>query len=177
MAADRERVEVPDFTQSSPGEASENTRDENIILGDQDVTMRSSLESDDENMGAHTRSYDRIEDEPEEFMSGEIDVKEQMDRTADAMDSSLRGLQNQGFEDSPRTELGASFKYTPGGIEEVEQKTDEYLASHAKPKKAAKAKEEAKPAPKPSSAAPMEEDPEDLSDFDEPKMNGHNEIH
>lgn len=174
MAADRERVEVPEFTQTTKGEASEDTMDEKDILADQDLTLKGSLEGDDENMGVHTRSYDRIEDEPDEFMQGDIDVKEQMDRTADAMDSSLRGLQNQGFEDSPRTELGASFKYTPGGIEEVEAKTDEYLASHAKSKKK---EEPTPPAPTPSTAAPLEEDPEDLSDFDEPKMNGHQALH
>lgn len=176
MAADRERVEIPNFTQNTKGEASENSMDERDILGDQDSTLKASLESDDENMGVHTRSYDRIEDEPDEFMRGDIDVKEQMDRTADAMDSSLRGLQSQGFEDSPRTELGASFKYTPGGIEEVEAKTDEYLASHAKPK-AKKKEETVKPAPQPSTAAALEEDPEDLSEFDEPKMNGHQALH
>jgi hypothetical protein len=176
MAADRERVEVPDFTQVKWGEASEDTMDEKDILADQDVTSKAGdLTSDDENMGVHTRSLDSVEDEPDEFMQGEIDVKEQMDRTADAMDTSLRGLQSQSTEDSPRTELGASFKFTPGGLEEVEQKTDEYLASHAKPTK--KKEDNTPPAPTPSTAAPMEEDPEDLSDFDEPKMNGQDQIH
>lgn len=177
MAADRERVEVPEFTQVTRGEASEDTMDEKDILGDQDLTLKGDLGSDDENMGAHTRAYDMIEDEPDEFMQGSIDVKEQMDRTADAMDTSLRGLQSQATEDSPDTELGASFKYTPGGLEEVEAKTDEYLATHSKSQKKNVEKTPEKPAPTPSSAAPMEEDPEDLSDFDEPKMNGHDAIH
>jgi hypothetical protein len=57
-----------------------------------------------------------------------LDVKEQMDRAADAMDTSIRGLQNQAYEDSPRTELGAAFRNTPGGLEEVEMKTDQELA-------------------------------------------------
>lgn len=175
MAADRERVEVPDFTQVKTGEASEDTMDEKDILHDQDQTLKKSISSDDENMGAHTRSCDRVEDEPDEFMQGEIDVKEQMDRTADAMDTSLRGLQSQATEDSPRTELGASFKYTPGGIEEVEAKTDEYLASHAKPTKKSAAKKQ--DPPKPDKSVALEEEPEDLSDFDELKMNGHDHIH
>lgn len=174
MAADRERVEVPEFTQVKRGEASEDTMDEKDILHDQDVTSKRDVNSDDENMGVHTRSYDLVEDEPDEFMQGEIDVKEQMDRTADAMDTSLRGLQSQATEDSPRTELGASFKYTPGGIEEVEAKTDEYLASHAKPKKKAESKAEA---PKPTTEVPLDDDVEDLSDFDEPRMNGQDRIH
>jgi hypothetical protein len=174
MAADRERVEVPEFTQVTQGEAAEDSMDERDILKDQDVTMKGGT-SDDENMGAHSKSYEMVEDEPDEFMQGDIDVKEQMDRTADAMDTSIRGLQSQSTEDSPRTELGASFKYTPGGIEEVAEKTDEYLATHTKHAK--KNKTDTKPAPTPSSAAPMEEDPEDLSDFDEPKMSGHDQIH
>ncbi|MNL62684.1 hypothetical protein D3C87_1867280 [compost metagenome] len=85
---------------------------------------------------------DSLENEPDDFMRGDIDVKEQMDRAAEAMDSSIRGYQNQGTEDSPMTELGASFKYTPGGIEEVAEKTDEYLASHnLSPKKRRRRKE------------------------------------
>lgn len=175
MAADKERVEVPEFTQTKWGEASEDSMDEKDILHDQDITSRGLSAEDDENMGAHTRSLEALEDEPDEFMQGEIDVKEQMDRTADAMDTSLRGLQSQATEDSPRTELGASFKYTPGGIEEVEQKTDEYIATHTRPaKKKAEKKQEP---PQPSTAVSMEEEPEDLSDFDEPKMNGHDHIH
>lgn len=139
MAEGRERsTPIPEFTQTKMGEASENTYDENEILEDQDVTNKSNLHTDDENMGAKTRSYESLEDEPGDFMRGEIDVKDQMDRAADAMDASIHGYQNQGAEDSPRTEIGASFKYTPGGLEEVEAKTDEYLASHNKTKKGSK---------------------------------------
>ncbi|KYG62909.1 hypothetical protein AZI87_16720 [Bdellovibrio bacteriovorus] len=132
---DRDRTPIPEFTQISRGEPSENTRDENEILNDQDLTNKSNLRPDDENLGAKTRSYEPLEDEPGDFMRGEVDVKEQMDRAADALDASLHGYQNQGAEDSPQTELGASFKYTPGGIEEVAAKTDEYLATHQKPRK------------------------------------------
>lgn len=136
MTEGRERATpIPEFTQTKMGEASEDSYDEKEILGDQDVTNKSNLRTDDENMGAKSRSYEPMEEEPGDFMRGEIDVKEQMDRAADAMDASIHGYQNQGAEDSPKTELGASFKYTPGGIEEVEAKTDEYLATHRKPKR------------------------------------------
>lgn len=136
MTEGRERATpIPEFTQTKMGEASEDSYDEKEILEDQDVTNKSNLRADDENMGAKSRSYEPMEEEPGDFMRGEIDVKEQMDRAADAMDASIHGYQNQGAEDSPKTELGASFKYTLGGIEEVEAKTDEYLATHRKPKR------------------------------------------
>lgn len=125
---------IPGFTGNSRGEADENTEDEKEILGDQDLTEKIDL-SDDENMGAHSNSLDSLEEEPEDFLEGEVDVKEQMDRAADAMEASIFGYQNQGTEDSPRTELGAAFKYTPGGIEEVEMKTDQELAKHRHPVK------------------------------------------
>lgn len=138
MTEGRERpTPIPEFTQTKRGEPSEDSYDEKEILGDQDVTNKTSS-ADDENMGAITRSYEPLEDEPGDFMRGEIDVKTQMDRAADALDASIHGYQNQGAEDSPKTELGASFKWTPGGIEEVEAKTDEYLATHRKPKRASR---------------------------------------
>lgn len=124
------RVTVPGFTAPVAGGASEDESDEADILADQDLTEKLSR-ADDENMGAKSESLDMLEDdEPDDFLEGEIDVKEQMDRAADAMDASIRGLQNQGYEDSPRSELGAAFRNTPGGIEEVEMKTDQDLALH-----------------------------------------------
>jgi hypothetical protein len=75
---------------------------------------------------------DSLEEEPDQFLTGEIDVKEQMDRAADAMDASIHGYQNQAYEDSPERELGASFKDTPGGLDEVAMKTDEALAKRAR---------------------------------------------
>jgi hypothetical protein len=98
---------MPGFTRTSGDEASENERDESNIVTDQD---QSAAGVPDENMGARSRTLDSLEDEPDDFIRGDIDVKEQMDRAADAMDTSIRGLQNQGTEDSQRTELGASFK-------------------------------------------------------------------
>lgn len=123
---------MPGFTRVSGAEASENERDESDIITDQD---QSAAGVPDENMGARSRTLDSLEEEPDDFIQGDIDVKEQMDRAADAMDTSIRGLQNQGTEDSPRTELGASFKYTPGGIEEVEMKTDQDLARRGQKQK------------------------------------------
>lgn len=131
---DEDAPRIPGFTGSHRGEADENSEDEKEILTDQDLTEKLDP-SDDENMGAHSNALDSLEDEPEDFLEGEVDVKEQMDRAADAMESSILGHQNQGAEDSPRTELGAAFKYTPGGIEEVEMKTDQELARHRHPVK------------------------------------------
>jgi hypothetical protein len=133
------RVSIPGFTHEVRGGSKEDEDDEVDILTDQDLTEK-LVRSDDENLGAKSNSLDELEEEPEDFIEGEVDVKEQMDRAADAMDSSLRGLQNQAYEDSPRTELGAAFRNTPGGIEEVEAKTDQELAlrhqsPHATPKK------------------------------------------
>lgn len=134
MTPERDHTPIPEFTQPTKGEPSENTMDENEILNDQDVTRKLNPHRDDENLGAKSLSYESLEDEPGDFMRGEVDVKEQMDRAADAMESSIFGYQNQSTEDSPRTEIGASFQHTPGGLEEVEQKTDEWLATHSKPR-------------------------------------------
>ncbi len=134
MAETEGRTSVPGFTKTVTGGGSENENDEADILSDQDLTQKLST-ADDENMGAKSESLDALEDEPDVFLSGEIDVKEQMDRAADAMDASIHGLQNQGYEDSPRSELGAAFRNTPGGIEEVEMKTDQELARHRKRRK------------------------------------------
>jgi hypothetical protein len=119
---------TPGFTRSAGAEITENGRDESGIMTDQDQTNFSDNLTRDENMGAISNSLDTLEDEPSDFMRGEVDVKAQMDRAADAMDTSIRGLQSQATEDSPRTEIGAAFQDTPGGLEEVEMKTDEDMA-------------------------------------------------
>lgn len=118
----------PGFTNVGGAESSENTRDESGILTDQDQTTFDDKLTRDENMGAPENSLESLEDEPADFMRGEVDVLEQMDRAASAMEASILGLGSQGTEDSPRSEIGASFKDTPGGIEEVEMKTDEDIA-------------------------------------------------
>ncbi len=81
---------------------SENEQDESDILSGEnqnEALLRSKLEP--------------IEDEPEEFINGEVDVKEQMDRAAEDIEEA--GLPG---------DLEGSFKFTPGGLEEVEMKND-----------------------------------------------------
>lgn len=124
---------VPAFTQSTDGAPVEDPMDEADILGDQDSTKTMQPGLDDENMGAQSNALDALEDEPADFMRGDIDVKEQMDRAADALESSLAGWESQAYEDDPRGDLGASFRATPGGLEEVEMKTDQDLANKRHP--------------------------------------------
>lgn len=121
---------VPGFTKATPGTSQENPGDESDILTDQDQTLAADILTRDDNMGAISNSLDILEDEPADFMRGEVDVKEQMDRAAQALDDSIHGFERQSDEDSPRGDLGASFRDTPGGLEEVEQKTEEDLAQH-----------------------------------------------
>lgn len=121
--ADTPETPVPD----------EDMADESNILGDQDQTVSMHPGVDDENMGAQSKSLDSLEDEPADFMRGDLDVKEQMDRAADALESSLKGWESQAYEDDPRGDLGASFRATPGGLEEVEMKTDQDLANKRHP--------------------------------------------
>jgi hypothetical protein len=124
----------PSFTQSGGSEIYENKKDEADILADQDQTLPTDRLTQDENMGAISNTLESLEDEPADFMRGEVDVKEQMDRAADALETSILGLSNQSDEDSPRSELGSAFRNTPGGIEEVEMRTDQDLARHRQPK-------------------------------------------
>lgn len=128
---------IPTFSNPIPGSAQENPEDEAGILTDQDRTspenMR-NLEMDD-NLGAISDSPESLEDEPSDFMRGEIDVVDQMERAATALDDSLQGHELQGFEDSPKGDLNSSFRDTPGGLEEVAAKTDEDMARHHHPQK------------------------------------------
>jgi hypothetical protein len=121
-------TENPTFDGPSGAEIFENKKDESDILSDQDQTLYKDALNRDENMGAISNSLESLEDEPPDFMRGEVDLVEQMDRASNAMDASIHGLSNQADEDSPRSELGAEFKGTPGGLEEVEMKTDEAMA-------------------------------------------------
>ena len=125
----------PSFTGLHQGEATNNHVDENEILVDKDETSKVDVKNLKRAMKNTDRSFDTLEDLPSDFIRGEVDVLDQMNMAADALDSSLRGLPDRGSEDSPRGELGSSFKHTPGGLEEVEAKTDEYLASHGLTKK------------------------------------------
>jgi len=98
----------------------ENQKDESKILSDQDMTMKEDL--------TRASTLENVEDDPSDFVSGEIDVKEQMDRTAHAVSDSLKGVQNARNKSDRSSELFESFRATPGGLEEVIMKTDEDLA-------------------------------------------------
>lgn len=98
----------------------ENQKDEAKILSDQDMTMKDDL--------TRATSLENVEDDPADFVSGEIDVKEQMDRTAHAVSDSVRGVQGARSKRDRSSELSESFRATPGGLEEVIMKTDEDLA-------------------------------------------------
>lgn len=122
--------ETPGFTNLHRGEVTENHFDEHGILADKDQTSNVDVKNLKKQMKQTDRALDTLEDLPADFMRGEIDVVEQMDLASQALDASLKGLPDHGSEDSPRGELGASFRDTPGGLDEVGAKTDEYLASH-----------------------------------------------
>lgn len=108
--------------------ASENQNDESKILSDQDMTTRGDL--------TQTTSVENLEDDPKDFVSGEIDVKEQMDRAAHVQADSLAGVQGAKGTRDRRSELSESFRATPGGLEEVIMKTDEDIARmHSKKNK------------------------------------------
>jgi hypothetical protein len=126
--ADTPDTPLPEFTKAVEGGSDEEPMAESNILSDQDGTKSMRPDVDDENLGAQSIALDSLENEPTEFMRGDIDVKEQMDRAANALDSSLHGWESQAYEDDPNGDLGASFRATPGGIEEVEMKTDQELA-------------------------------------------------
>lgn len=108
-------------------EPEENQKDESKILSDQDMTLKEDL--------TQASTLDNVEDDPNEFVTGEVDVKEQMDRTAHVVADSLKGVQNARSQRDRSSELLESFRATPGGLEEVIMKTDEDLARmHGKKK-------------------------------------------
>ena len=84
----------------SPGARSayENHDDESQRLADQDSTNEADITALDENLGAKSNSLDELENEPADFMRGEVDVTEQMERTTRAMDAVIkkRELPNAG---------------------------------------------------------------------------------
>lgn len=69
----------------------ENARDEAIIIGDQDQTVSDDANLNNASMGQAYRIAKSLEEEPADFVRGEVDVKEQMDRTARAMNRVFRG--------------------------------------------------------------------------------------
>ncbi len=125
----------PTFTNPTPGGSQENPGDETGILLDQDRTAPENMRNMemDDNMGAISDSPESLEDVPADFIRGEIDVVEQMERAASAMEDSIEGHELQGYEDSPKGDLNSSFRDTPGGVEEVAAKTDEDMARRRHP--------------------------------------------
>lgn len=108
-------------TGDSSGDADEAAQ----ILSDQDLTSKADISTLDENMGAKSVSLENIEDESADFMRGEVDVKEQMDRASSAMEDSILGLELD--EEDPYGELNATYRSTPGGLDDVIKKTDEAI--------------------------------------------------
>ncbi len=85
----RERI-TPDRSELESDRGTFQSRDDEAqIIADQDMTREGNIMDLDENMGAKTNSLDQLEDEPNDFLSGEVDVKEQMDRTTKAMDYAI----------------------------------------------------------------------------------------
>lgn len=70
--------------------SSDDHDDEVQIISDQDLTNESDITELDENLGAKSNSLDDLENEPADFMRGEVDVTEQMERTTRAMQAALR---------------------------------------------------------------------------------------
>lgn len=63
--------------------------DQSQIVADQDMTNEHDISKLDENMGAISQSLDQLENEPEDFARGEVDVVTQMDRTTRAMEQAI----------------------------------------------------------------------------------------
>lgn len=79
------------------GEGAENTEDEIQILADQDETSHGSPSADDQAMGG-MGTTDAFGLDSEAFAKGEIDLKEQFERTTRAMD---RATQRTHLVDDP----------------------------------------------------------------------------
>jgi hypothetical protein len=116
---------------ASGNEIAENREDESEILTDEDETSKKDVSEFDEHTGAKSVSLGSLEDEPENFMMGEVDVRRQMDDAASVVEDAIHGVQETVDADDPNGELASSFRATPGGIEEVIEKTDEALAHKA----------------------------------------------
>ena len=71
-----------------PSTESENTEDEASIMADRDQTLDPlSFEREP----SQTRQAKNLEDEPEDFIEGDVDVKTQMDRTERQFRSHIDG--------------------------------------------------------------------------------------
>ena len=74
---------------ASDKEAIFNRGDESGILADQDMTNEHDITALDENMGAMSHTMESLEDEPDEFLQGDVDVVTQMRRTTRAMENAI----------------------------------------------------------------------------------------
>lgn len=107
---------MPDMDiENEMGEAQE---DQAQILADQDQTLKGDVTGLDENMGARSETLDELEDEQSDFMRGEVDVKAQMDRAGRHLLGEHQPVDDGDVED------------TPGGLEEVIERTDRDLGQH-----------------------------------------------
>jgi hypothetical protein len=79
----RNDIETADVT--------ENVRDENMIISDQDQTESGDPGLHDDNLGQDEQFANSLEDEPGDFVRGEVDVVEQMKRATRAMDDVIQG--------------------------------------------------------------------------------------
>lgn len=113
----------------------ENSAEEQQILTDQDDTLEDDIAGFDESGVEKRKSLEAVEDDPEDFIEGEIDVKKQMDLATEAVADSFAGVQERTGEDDRNSELLETFRSTPGGLEEVILKTDQDLAAKKKKKK------------------------------------------
>lgn len=114
MEGRRDFIDQDDLASDDrPGQATFNERDRADIIRDKDET----LDGAGHEAASGPASLD-LENEPAEFVRGEIDVKTQMDRTVRIARAEARG--HHELDDSP--------DFTPGGLEEVVEKTDQDLA-------------------------------------------------
>lgn len=74
---------------ASDKETAGNRDDEDQILADQDMTNEHDITELDENMGAISNSMDTLENGPDEFLQGDVDVVTQMKRTTRAMNQAI----------------------------------------------------------------------------------------
>ncbi|OYZ13615.1 MAG: hypothetical protein B7Y39_17180 [Bdellovibrio sp. 28-41-41] len=74
---------------ASDNESLFNRGDESNILADQDMTNEHDITTLDENMGAISNSMNTLEDEPDEFLQGDVDVVTQINLTTRAMEKAI----------------------------------------------------------------------------------------
>jgi hypothetical protein len=126
---------------SISGQAAENAEDEANILGDSDqVGTDPTIEDDDMGRGGRVTG-DLEQDEPGEFVRGELDVKTQIDRTTRIMQANLGG--HHLWEDPSDPDE------TPGGLDDPDFDPKRPIrAARVDPKAAPELRDEEKRAPR-----------------------------